>query len=153
MFKKFKYFVFPDYFIFLFFQIFFLFFSFYFYFFEISVAHIDGPQKCENSIAHVDMRQRNKFSGMTSVRVEYSPQKIKKRAPHKCNFLLMYKARVVTKGYQKIQEINYNETLSPATMLKYVQILLAITTYFSYEIWKMDVKTTFLNGMLTDDTT
>jgi hypothetical protein len=36
-------------------------------------------------------------------------------------------------------------------MLKSVRILLAIAAYFDYEILQMDVKTTFLNGNLTDD--
>ena len=33
-------------------------------------------------------------------------------------------------------------------MLKSIRILLAITTYFEYEIYQMDVKTAFLNGYL-----
>jgi hypothetical protein len=36
-------------------------------------------------------------------------------------------------------------------MLKSVRILLAITSYFDYEIWQIDVKTSFLNGNLTED--
>ena len=36
-------------------------------------------------------------------------------------------------------------------MLKSVRIILAIAAYFDYEIWQMDVKTTFLNGNLTED--
>jgi hypothetical protein len=36
-------------------------------------------------------------------------------------------------------------------MLKSVRILLAIAAYFDYEIWQMDVKTTFLNRNLTED--
>jgi hypothetical protein len=36
-------------------------------------------------------------------------------------------------------------------MLKSIQILLAIASYFDYEIWQMDVKTTFLNGNLIED--
>ena len=36
-------------------------------------------------------------------------------------------------------------------MLKSIRILLAITAYYDYEIWKMDVKTTFLNGNLLED--
>ena len=36
-------------------------------------------------------------------------------------------------------------------MLKSVWIILAIAVYFDYEIWKMDVKTAFLNGNLTED--
>jgi hypothetical protein len=41
--------------------------------------------------------------------------------------------------------------LSPITVLKSVQILLAIAAYFDYEIWQMDVKTNFLNGNMTED--
>ena len=36
-------------------------------------------------------------------------------------------------------------------MLKSVRILIAIAAYYDYEIWQMDVKTTFLNGNLTED--
>ena len=36
-------------------------------------------------------------------------------------------------------------------MLKSVRILLAIAAYFDYEIWQMDIKTAFLNGMLGED--
>jgi hypothetical protein len=62
-----------------------------------------------------------------------------------------YKARLVAKGFRQIQGIDYNETFSPVAMLKYVRILLAISAYYNYEIWKMDVKTTFLYGKLTED--
>src|SRR3954462_11681239 len=36
-------------------------------------------------------------------------------------------------------------------MLKSVRIILAIAAYFDYEIWQMDVKTTFLKGNLEED--
>jgi predicted negative regulator of RcsB-dependent stress response len=32
-----------------------------------------------------------------------------------------------------------------------IRIILAIAAYFNYEIWQVDVKTTFLNGNLTED--
>ena len=35
-------------------------------------------------------------------------------------------------------------------MFKSIQILLFVTAYFDYEIWQMDVKTTFLNGNLEE---
>jgi hypothetical protein len=46
----------------------------------------------------------------------------------------IYKARLMAKGFKQIHGIDYNETLSPVVMLKYVRILLAITAYFDYEI-------------------
>jgi hypothetical protein len=63
----------------------------------------------------------------------------------------IYKARLVVKGFMKIHGIAYNESFSPIAMLKSVQILLAIAAYFDYEICQMDVKTTFLNGNLTEN--
>ncbi|KAL6318107.1 hypothetical protein AAG906_035252 [Vitis piasezkii] len=35
-------------------------------------------------------------------------------------------------------------------MLKSIRILLSIAAYYDYEIWQMDVKTTFLNGHLEE---
>ena len=36
-------------------------------------------------------------------------------------------------------------------MLKSIWIFLAIAAYYDYEIWQMDIKTTFLNGNLSED--
>ena len=63
----------------------------------------------------------------------------------------IYKARLVAKGFHQIQGVDYDETFLPVAMLKSIQILLAITAYYDYEIWQMDVKTTFLNGNLSED--
>jgi len=63
----------------------------------------------------------------------------------------IHKARLVAKGFRQVQGVDYDETFSPVAMLKSVRILLAIAAYFDYEIWQMDVKTTFLNGNLTED--
>jgi hypothetical protein len=62
-----------------------------------------------------------------------------------------YKARLMVKGFKQIHGVDYDETFSPIMMLKSVRILLAIVTYFDYEIWQMDVKTAFLNGNQTED--
>ena len=33
-------------------------------------------------------------------------------------------------------------------MIRSIRIILAIAAYYDYEIWQMDVKTAFLNGIL-----
>ena len=58
------------------------------------------------------------------------------------------KARLVTKGFRQVQGVDYDETFSSVAMLKFVQIMLAISAFYDYEIWQMDVKTTILNGFL-----
>ncbi|KAJ9553519.1 hypothetical protein OSB04_017564 [Centaurea solstitialis] len=62
-----------------------------------------------------------------------------------------FKARLVAKGFTQTHGIDYDETFSPVAMLKSIRILMAISAYFNYEIWQMDVKTAFLNGKLTKD--
>ena len=65
--------------------------------------------------------------------------------------IVTYKARLVAKGFTQRQGIDYEETFSPVAMLKSICILLAIVAYNDYEIWQMDIKTVFLNGMLSEE--
>ena len=65
--------------------------------------------------------------------------------------MITYNAKLIIKGYYQRQEIDYDETFSPVVMLKSIMILLAITAHYDYETWKMDVKTTFLNGNLSKE--
>nr|GEW07034.1 hypothetical protein [Tanacetum cinerariifolium] len=61
----------------------------------------------------------------------------------------IYKARLVAKGYTQTPGIDYEETFSPVADIKAIRILIAIAAY--YEIWQMDVKTSFLNGYLNEE--
>lgn len=63
----------------------------------------------------------------------------------------VYKAWLVAKGFRQILGIDYDETFSPVTMLKSILILVAISAYFDYETWQMDVKTAFLNGNIEEE--
>ncbi|GJV43518.1 retrotransposon protein, putative, ty1-copia subclass [Tanacetum coccineum] len=61
------------------------------------------------------------------------------------------KARLVAKGYTQTPEIDYEETFSPVADIRAIRILIAIAAFYDYEIWQMDVKTTFLNGYLFEE--
>ena len=63
----------------------------------------------------------------------------------------VYEARLVVKSSSQVQGVDYDETFSPVAMLKSVRIMLAIATFYDYEIWQMDVKTAFLNGFLKEE--
>ena len=63
----------------------------------------------------------------------------------------IYKARIVAKGFRQVQDVDYDESFSLVSMLKSVRIMLAIAAFYDYEIWQMDVKTTFLNGFLEEE--
>ena len=65
--------------------------------------------------------------------------------------VVVNKARLVAKGFRQVQGVDYDETFSPVSMLKSIRIMLAISAFYDYEIWQMDVKTTFLNGFLKEE--
>ncbi|GJS87095.1 cysteine-rich receptor-like protein kinase 8 [Tanacetum coccineum] len=62
-----------------------------------------------------------------------------------------YKAHLVAKGYTKTYGIEYEETFSLVADIRPIRILIAISTYYDYEIWQMDVKNAFLNSYLNED--
>ncbi|GJV56088.1 putative retrotransposon ty1-copia subclass protein [Tanacetum coccineum] len=62
-----------------------------------------------------------------------------------------FKARLVAKGFTKTYGVDYGETFSPVAKIRAIRILLAIAAFYDYKIWKMDVKTAFLNGHLSED--
>nr|GEX86682.1 retrotransposon protein, putative, Ty1-copia subclass [Tanacetum cinerariifolium] len=65
--------------------------------------------------------------------------------------IYVFKARLVAKGFSQTYGVNYEETFSRVVDIRDIRILIAIATYFDYEIWKMDVKTAFLNGHLSEE--
>ncbi|TYK11980.1 retrovirus-related pol polyprotein from transposon tnt 1-94 [Cucumis melo var. makuwa] len=49
---------------------------------------------------------------------------------------------------KSMEGVDCEETFFPVAMLKSIRILLSIATFYDYELWKMDVKTAFLNDNL-----
>ncbi|TYJ98399.1 retrovirus-related pol polyprotein from transposon tnt 1-94 [Cucumis melo var. makuwa] len=75
---------------------------------------------------------------------------IYKRKRDQAGKVQTFKARLMAKGYTHEKGIDYEETFSPVAMIKSIRILLSIAIFYDYEIWQMDVKTTFLNGNLEE---
>nr|GEV61212.1 hypothetical protein [Tanacetum cinerariifolium] len=62
-----------------------------------------------------------------------------------------FKSHLVAKGFNQTYKVDYEETFSPVAGIKSIRILIAIATFYEYEIWQMGVKTAFLNGHLSEE--
>lgn len=56
------------------------------------------------------------------------------------------KARLACKGYSHQEGIDYEETFAPVARIEAVRLLLAYAAYKYFKLYKMDVKSAFLNG-------
>ena len=59
-----------------------------------------------------------------------------------------HKARLVVKGYKQQQGKDYDETFAPVARMETVRTMFSIAAQHKWKIYQMDVKSTFLNGVL-----
>ena len=62
-----------------------------------------------------------------------------------------YKARLVTKGYTQVQEIDYKEIFPPVARYGSIGYLLTHPPFLDWEIEAMDVKLAYLHGVLEEE--
>ncbi|CAH9079864.1 unnamed protein product [Cuscuta europaea] len=61
------------------------------------------------------------------------------------------KARLVVKGYNQQEGIDFNETFAPVARLEAIRMLIAFAAHMGFTLHQMDVKTAFLNGYLKEE--
>jgi hypothetical protein len=61
-----------------------------------------------------------------------------------------YKARLVARGFQQTQGLDYEETFAPVAHMTTVRTLIAVAASSSWTIFQMDAKNVFLNGDLQE---
>jgi hypothetical protein len=65
--------------------------------------------------------------------------------------VIRFKARLVARGFQQQEGIDYNETFSPTVRMKSLKTLLAISAERDYEMKQIDFDTAFLNVKLDEE--
>nr|GEX40550.1 hypothetical protein [Tanacetum cinerariifolium] len=61
------------------------------------------------------------------------------------------KARFVAVGYSQQEGIDYDETFAPVARIEAISLFLAYAAHKDFIVFQMDVKTTFLNGILKEE--
>jgi hypothetical protein len=61
-----------------------------------------------------------------------------------------YKARFVAQGFSHIEGIDYDETFALVARYSSIRSILALSAQMGWCIHQMDVKTTFLNGIIKE---
>ena len=62
-----------------------------------------------------------------------------------------YKARLIAKGYKQKAGVDYDEVFAPVARMETIRLLISQAAQFKWPIFQMDVKTTFLNGVLEEE--
>ncbi|GJW65966.1 retrovirus-related pol polyprotein from transposon TNT 1-94 [Tanacetum coccineum] len=67
------------------------------------------------------------------------------------NTIIRNKARLIAKGYNQHEGIDFEESFAPVARLEAVRLFIAYVAHKSFPIYHMDVKTAFLNGPLKEE--
>jgi hypothetical protein len=62
-----------------------------------------------------------------------------------------FKAWFVAKGFSQKEGVDYNETFSPVARYTSIGVVISIAAKMGWKIHQMDVKTTFLNGIIEEE--
>ncbi|CAL9078717.1 unnamed protein product, partial [Musa textilis] len=60
-------------------------------------------------------------------------------------------ARLVAKGFNQEEGIDYEETFAPVARLEAIRMLLAYASSKDFKLFQMDVKSAFLNGFISEE--
>jgi hypothetical protein len=62
-----------------------------------------------------------------------------------------YKARFVARGFSQKEGVDSEETFTPVTGYTSIRAVISLTSVMGWRIHQMDVKTTFLNGVIEEE--
>nr|GEW41877.1 retrovirus-related Pol polyprotein from transposon TNT 1-94 [Tanacetum cinerariifolium] len=74
-----------------------------------------------------------------------------KNTKDESSLVIRNKARLVEVGYSQQEGIDYDETFAPVARIEAIHLFLVYVAHKDFTIFQMDIKTTFLNGILKEE--
>nr|GEX34783.1 retrovirus-related Pol polyprotein from transposon TNT 1-94 [Tanacetum cinerariifolium] len=100
------------------------------------------PNVVEASTSHNVFNERK-----TIIKIKW----IFKNKKDESSLVIRNKARLVAIGYSQQEGIDYDETFAPVARIEDIRLFLAYDAHKDFTVFQMDVKTTFLNGILKEE--
>jgi hypothetical protein len=97
----------------------------------------------KNEVWEIVTRQNNK-DGVSSIwlfKIKYAAD----------GSIEKYKARFVARGFSQKEGIEYEETFAPVAKYTSIRTIIALAAKMKWKLHQMDVKTTFLNGVIEEE--
>nr|GEY11495.1 retrovirus-related Pol polyprotein from transposon TNT 1-94 [Tanacetum cinerariifolium] len=100
----------------------------------------------ESSSSSLDdiIQQIPRPEGKTIIKTKW----IFKNKKDKSSLVIQNKARLVEVGYSQQEGIDYDEKFAPVARIEAIRLFLAYVAHKDFTVFQIDVKTTFLNGIL-----
>jgi len=70
---------------------------------------------------------------------------------NKDGHIVKNKARMVCKGYDQVEGMEFEEIFAPVSWIEAVNIFLSFSCYRKFKVYYMDINSSFLNGDLEEE--
>lgn len=108
---------------------------------EAMKAEIDAIER-NKTWELVDLPKSKKAIGVKWVfRTKFNPD----------GSIFKHKARLVVKGFSQVAGVDYGDTFAPVARHDTIRLLLALAGQKGWEVYHLDVKSAFLNGILVEE--
>nr|GFA45473.1 hypothetical protein [Tanacetum cinerariifolium] len=117
---------------------------------EAGIPSLNTQSISNNMIPNVDeasWRLVPRPEGKTIIKTKW----IFKNKKDESSLVIRNKARLVAVGYSQQEGIDYDETFAPVARIKAIRLFLAYVAHKDFIIFQMDVKITFLNGIIKEE--
>nr|GFB34819.1 retrovirus-related Pol polyprotein from transposon TNT 1-94 [Tanacetum cinerariifolium] len=89
--------------------------------------------------------------GKSVIKTKWIFKNIFKNKKDESSLVIQNKAKLVAVGYSQQEGIDYDETFALVTRIETIRLFLAYAAHKDFIVFQIDVKTTFLNGILKEE--